>query len=220
MAGKGDHNLNERFFSYRELIGGDIVGSSNSEALTEQLIDHIEGLPFITQIDVIGSRVEQTSDDYSDVDILLSIKDITPDIALYEVTESVKAKFQPAWYDYANSLMPDKFLISTFIGGDNPFTFYDIGILNTDRNLVYDKTQFENDHWIHLMKLWVMNYKYMMRDAQQFENRFAAMMEKANISHYSDYREGFYQLLLKLKDKKTIKREYLSMLEELLLRNS
>jgi hypothetical protein len=195
------------------------VGTSASEGLTQQLIEHLNGLDFITRIDVIGSRVEQTSDAYSDVDFLLTIKDVTPDIALFEVTESVKAKFQPVWYDFANSLMPDKFLVSTFIGGDNPFAFYDLGILNSDKNLVYDKTQFENDQWIHLMKLWVMNFKYMMRNAPQFEKRFATMMEKANISHYSDYRTGFYQLLLKLKDKKTIKRGYLNMLEEV-FRNS
>ncbi|MGG4128787.1 hypothetical protein ABEW19_10975 [Paenibacillus illinoisensis] len=195
------------------------MGTSASEGLTQQLIEHLNGLDFITRIDVIGSRVEQTSDAYSDVDLLLTIKDVTPDIALFEVTESVKAKFQPVWYDFANSLMPDKFLVSTFIGGDNPFAFYDVGILNSDKNLVYDKTQFENDQWIHLMKLWVMNFKYMMRNAPQFEKRFATMMEKANISHYSDYRTGFYQLLLKLKDKKTIKSGYLHMLEEV-FRNS
>ncbi|MET3941924.1 putative nucleotidyltransferase [Paenibacillus sp. PvP094] len=195
------------------------MGTSASEGLTQQLIEHLNGLDFITRIDVIGSRVEQTSDAYSDVDLLLTIKDVTPDIALFEVTESVKAKFQPVWYDFANSLMPDKFLVSTFIGGDNPFAFYDVGILNSDKNLGYDKTQFENDQWIHLMKLWVMNFKYMMRNAPQFEKRFATMMEKANISHYSDYRTGFYQLLLKLKDKKTIKSGYLNMLEEV-FRNS
>ncbi|MEK3702879.1 hypothetical protein MKY87_02045 [Paenibacillus sp. FSL R7-0198] len=195
------------------------MGTSTSEGLTQQLIEHLNGLDFITRIDVIGSRVEQTSDAYSDVDLLLTIKDVTPDIALFEVTESVKAKFQPVWYDFANSLMPDKFLVSTFIGGDNPFAFYDVSILNSDKNLVYDKTQFENDQWVHLMKLWVMNFKYMMRDAPQFEKRFATMMEKANISHYSDYRTGFYQLLLKLKDKKTIKSGYLNMLEEV-FRNS
>ncbi|MEK3920795.1 MULTISPECIES: hypothetical protein [Paenibacillus] len=195
------------------------MGTSTSEGLTQQLIEHLNGLDFITRIDVIGSRVEQTSDAYSDVDLLLTIKDVTPDIALFEVTESVKAKFQPVWYDFANSLMPDKFLVSTFIGGDNPFAFYDVSILNSDKNLVYDKTQFENDPWIHLMKLWVMNFKYMLRDAPQFEKRFATMMEKANISHYSDYRTGFYQLLLKLKDKKTIKSGYLNMLEEV-FRNS
>lgn len=190
------------------------MGTSTSEGLTQQLIEHLNGLDFITRIDVVGSRVEQTSDAYSDVDLLLTIKDVTPNIALFEVTESVKARFQPAWYDFANSLMPEKFLVSTFIGGDNPFTFYDVGILNNDKNLVYDKTQFENDQWIHLMKLWVMNFKYMMRDAPQFEKRFATMMEKANISHYSDYKTGFYQLLLKLKDKKTIESGYLNMLEE------
>ncbi|TDL69318.1 hypothetical protein E2R58_09100 [Paenibacillus amylolyticus] len=195
------------------------MGTSTSEGLTQQLIEHLNGLDFITRIDVIGSRVEQTSDAYSDVDLLLTIKDVTPDIALFEVTESVKAKFQPVWYDFANSLMPDKFLVSTFIGGDNPFAFYDVSILNSDKNLVYDKTQFENDPWIHLMKLWVMNFKYMLRDAPQFEKRFATMMEKANISHYSDYRTGFYQMLLKLKDKKTIKSGYLNMLEEV-FRNS
>ncbi|SDC53693.1 hypothetical protein SAMN05428987_1687 [Paenibacillus sp. CF095] len=195
------------------------MGTSTSEGLTQQLIEHLNGLDFITRIDVIGSCVEQTSDAYSDVDLLLTIKDVTPDIALFEVTESVKAKFQPVWYDFANSLMPDKFLVSTFIGGDNPFAFYDVSILNSDKNLVYDKTQFENDQWIHLMKLWVMNFKYMLRDAPQFEKRFATMMEKANISHYSDYRTGFYQLFLKLKDKKTIKSGYLNMLEEV-FRNS
>ncbi|SCW31445.1 hypothetical protein SAMN04487970_1002173 [Paenibacillus tianmuensis] len=195
------------------------MGTSTNEDLTEQLMNHLKGLDFITRIHVVGSRVEQTSDTYSDVDLSLTIKDITPDIALYELTESIKAKFQPTWYDFANSLMPEKFLVSTFIGGDNPFTFFDVCILNSDKNLVYDKTRFENDQWIHLMKLWVMNYKYMMRDAPQFEKRFATMMEKANIFHYSDYREGFYQLLLKLKDQKMIKSGYLNMLEEV-FRNS
>ncbi|WP_289137963.1 hypothetical protein [uncultured Brevibacillus sp.] len=190
------------------------MGASTSESLTQQLIEHLYQLDFITRVDVIGSRVEQNSDAYSDVDLLLTIKDVTPDIALFEVTESVKVKFQPVWYDFANSLMPDKFLVSTFIGGDNPFTFYDVCILNSDKNLAYDKTQFENDQWIHLLKLWVMNFKYMLRDAPQFEKRFATMVEKANIPHYSDYRTGFYQLLLKLKDKKTINSGYLNMLEE------
>ena len=55
---------------------------STSEGLTEQLIDHLNGLDFITQVNVIGSRVEQTSDAYSDVDLLLTIKDIAPHIAL------------------------------------------------------------------------------------------------------------------------------------------
>jgi len=195
------------------------MGASANEDLTEQLIGHLKGLDFITRIDVVGSRVEQTADVYSDVDLLLTINDIPPDIALYKLTESVKAKFQPVWYDFANSLMPDKFLVSAFIGGDNPFAFYDVGILNSDKELIYDKTMFENDYWIHLTKLWVMNYKYMMRDAPQFAKRFAAMMEQANISHYSDYREGFYQLLLKLKDQKMIKSSYLTMLEDV-FRNS
>lgn len=42
------------------------------------------------------------------------------------------------------------------------------------------------------------------------------VMDKANLSYHSDYRKGFYQLLLKLKDKKTIRRSYLNMLEEVL----
>ncbi|EKX78211.1 hypothetical protein [Clostridium botulinum] len=99
---------------------------------------------------------------------MIKIKDITPDTALHKLTESVKEKFKPVWYDFANSLMPDKFLISTFIGENNPFVFYDIGILNSNKKLVYDKILFENNQWIHLIKLWIMNYKYMMRDVPQF----------------------------------------------------
>lgn len=190
------------------------MGSSANEGLTKRLMAHLKGLHFITQIDVVGSRAKQVPDAYSDVDLLITINDMTPDQALYELTESVKTKFQPAWYDFANSLMPDKFLVSTFIGGDNPFAFYDIAILNTNKNLVYDQARFENDPWIHLMKLWVMNFKYMMRGAPQFEQRYATMMDKADLSPNSDYRVGFYQLLLHLKGQKNINNGYLAMLEK------
>lgn len=190
------------------------MGSSANEGLTKRLMEHLKSLHFITQIAVVGSRAKQVPDAYSDVDLLLIINDIAPDQALYELTESVKTKFQPAWYDFANSLMPDKFLVSTFIGGDNPFAFYDIAILNTNKNLVYDQARFENDPGIHLMKLWVMNFKYMMRGAPQFEQRYATMMDKAGLSPNSDYRVGFYQLLLQLKGQKNINNGYLAMLEK------
>ncbi|WP_353096011.1 hypothetical protein [Tissierella praeacuta] len=190
-----------------------------NEGLIEQLIDHLNKLDFITRIDVIESHAEQVTDAYSDVDLLIKIKDITQDTALYKLTESVKEKFRAVWYDFANSLMPDKFLVSTFIGGNNPFVFYDIGILNSDKKLVYDKTLFENNQWVHLTKLWVMNYKCMMRDAPQFSKRFITMMEKAEISHYSNYRDGFYQLLLRLKEQNIIQTCYLNMLEDVFINN-
>ena len=82
-----------------------------------------------------------------------------------------------------------------------------------------DKTLFENNQWVHLTKLWVMNYKYMVRDAPQFSKRFATMMEKAEICHYSNYRDGFYQLLLKLKGQNTIQMYYLNMLEDVFINN-
>lgn len=172
----------------------------------------IETLDFVSEVNIIGSFKNNTMDNYSDIDFIVDIHDITPDIALIKITNIVSEKFNPLWIDYANSLMPNKFLASLYINNDNPFQFIDIGIINNNIELKYDHNLFINDKWIHLMKLWIMNFKYYLRGSENFNERYINMMTKAGIIEYENYLEGFEKLLDLLSTKNSVNRIYIEKL--------
>lgn len=171
----------------------------------------LKSLDFVTNVQEIGSRCEGHADFYSDIDLVVSIQDIKPDAALLKITEFMTKTYGPLWVDYANSLMPKKFLVSMFIDCDNPFCFCDIGIYN-DEILDYNPQNFENDKWVHLTKLWIMNFKYYLRKDICFLQRFEKMMEQAGISDYKNKLDGFEKLLELLSVQSTVNKIYISKL--------
>lgn len=171
----------------------------------------IETLSFVTGVQETGSRLEGHSDGYSDIDLIVNIRDITPDKALLTITELMKTTYAPLWIDFANSLMPHKFLASMFIDCENPFCFFDIGIYNTV-DLQYDPQNFANDKWVHLTKLWIMNFKYYLRKDSRFPQRFASMMKQADIHCWQNAIDGFGKLLELLSAQNTVNKKYLHML--------
>ncbi|WP_322905949.1 hypothetical protein [Paenibacillus campi] len=187
--------------------------SNEPSLLTRQLLQHLNDCEWITDVKLVGSHTTGMSDRFSDIDLLLSIRHMNPATALWQTFESIQTSFSTLWHDFANSLMPDKFLVSLFIDGDNPFAFYDIGIMNDRAYSTYNCALFVNDPWVHLLKLWVMNFKYGMRHALQFERRYTVMMQKANLAYDPDYYAGFARLLNLLKQKPTVNEQYVHKLE-------
>ena len=95
----------------------------------------LKKLEFVTDICGVGSYFDGRADRYSDIDFVVKVKDIYPDEALLRITHLLKRTYAPLWSDFANSLMPRKFLVSLFIGGENPFAFLDIGIKKQQKEL-------------------------------------------------------------------------------------
>ena len=176
-----------------------------------EICSKIKTLDFVIDVQEIGSHSEGHADFYSDVDLVVNIQNIKPDIALLKVTEYMKMTYSPLWVDYANSLMPSKFLVSMFINCENPFCFLDIGIYNHEV-INYNPKRFENDKWVHLTKLWIMNFKYYLRKDNRFPQRFKNMMNKANISDYNDELDGFKKLLELLSAQDTVSAIYIDKL--------
>jgi len=176
-----------------------------------EVCSKLKTLDFVIDIQEIGSRPAGHADCYSDVDLVVNIQIVKPDIALLKITEFMKMIYSPLWIDYANSLMPSKFLVSMFINCENPFCFLDIGIYNHEV-INYNPKRFENDKWVHLTKLWIMNFKYYLRKDQCFPQRFKNMMNKANIIDYKDELDGFKKLLKLLSKQDTVSGIYIEKL--------
>lgn len=180
----------------------------------DEICDNIKSLSFVSDVQKKGSRFEGRSDIYSDYDLTVVIKDIRPDDALLRITELLKAEYSSLWFDYANSLMPHKFLVSMFINCENPFSFVDIGIY-ADGDINYDPKNFENDRWVHLTKLWIMNFKYYLRGDDRFSESFKKMLRKADIGNSKNDLDGFGKLLELLSSKETVSKAYIDKLYDI-----
>lgn len=184
----------------------------NEQNITE-ICRKIETFGFVTSVQKVGSRAEGHADCYSDIDLVVNIRDIKPDIALLKITEFMKITYAPLWVDFANSLMPQKFVVSMFIDCENPFCFLDIGIYN-EENFHYNPQTFQNDKWVHLTKLWIMNFKYYLRKDSRLPLRFEKMMKKAGISNWQHELDGFEKLLKVLSDQNTVSKSYIDKLHK------
>lgn len=113
----------------------------------------VEKIKFVSRVEVVGSYKDRRADEYSNVDLLVDVKEKTADKALLAVTAILKEDFKPLWSDFAKSLAPEKFLVSMYFETENSFRYFDIGISNRDM-ISYDPGEFKNDKYTHLMKLW------------------------------------------------------------------
>lgn len=183
----------------------------NNEINVAEICNKLKTLDFVTDVQEIGSRSEGHADCYSDVDLVVNVHNIKPDMALLKITEFMTKTYCPLWTDYANSLMPKKFLVSMFIDCENPFCFLDIGIYNNEI-ISYDQRDFENDKWVHLTKLWIMNFKYYLRKDNCSPQLLKKMMKKANINDYKNELDGFGKLLELLSEQETVSKIYIEKL--------
>lgn len=176
------------------------------------IINTINTINFVSDVKISGSLHNSTNDHFSDIDLTVSIKNIPADKALLQITETLEHEYKPLWKDFARSLMPQKFLVSMFFNCDNPFSFIDIGIFNNSNDFSFDPNLFTNDKWIHLTKLWIMNFKYFIRRSDNFQERFTRMMSKANITYYKNHSDGFRLLLDCIAGKNTVSNIYIQKL--------
>lgn len=180
------------------------------------IINTINTINFVSDVKISGSLHNSTNDHFSDIDLTVSINSITADKALLQITETLEHEYKPLWKDFARSLMPQKFLVSMFFNCDNPFSFIDIGIFNNSNDFSFDSNLFTNDKWIHLTKLWIMNFKYFIRKSDNFQERFTRMMSKANITYYKNHLDGFRLLLDCIADKNKVSNIYIQKLYKVL----
>jgi len=92
-----------------------------------------------------------------------------------------------------------------------PFCFLDIGIYNNEV-INYNPKEFENDKWVHLTKLWIMNFKYYLRKDCRFSERFKNMIKQADIRGYENELDGFEKLLGLLSVQNTVNTSYINKL--------
>ena len=175
-------------------------------------METLRALDFVAAVELTGSRKTGAEDAFSDFDLSVTVRGLPADQGLARIASHLKNEYRPLWLDYANSLMPGKFLVSIFFAGENPFAFYDIGVQNHDAGLLYDSSAFRNDPWVHLTKLWILNFKHYLRRTPAFPFRFAKMMETAGITGYSGALDGFSRLLALLESRPEPPAEYLLLL--------
>lgn len=55
----------------------------------------VEKIEFVSRVEVVGSYKDRRADEYSDVDLLVDVKEKTADKVLLAVTAMLKEEFKP-----------------------------------------------------------------------------------------------------------------------------
>lgn len=84
---------------------------------------------------------------------------------MLELPKLLKDKINVFYYDYAPSLIPDRYIVSAAIDEYNPFLIVDFCCAASPHCSTVTRQQAKerNDTAIHLLKLWTANLKHYVR---------------------------------------------------------
>ena len=103
--------------------------------------------------------------DASDVDLLIEgdFSDIEafPPLTLQRINKQFEIEF----FDWATSLMPDEYVVTFYL--KNTSIFWNIDVQFISDSLYKPSSKFINNPIHHLIKLWILNLKYLQR--QQYD---------------------------------------------------
>lgn len=160
-----------------------------------RILQTLRALDFVESACLTGSFSRGCADRYSDIDIALAPRNMAPDEALLRSCEALKREHEVLWLDFAPSLMPQKYVASLFFAGTgNPFRYVDIALMG-DGRVTCPPEAFANDPAVHLVKLWLMNFKHGLRGSEGFQADFARMLRRAGVEEHGGALDGFKAVL-------------------------
>ena len=137
---------------------------NNIECIANQLCIYLKTVKEIKDYRIYGSIRENKYDKYSDIDLEIDVSGYDNSIFITKIPEIINEKYSVIWYDYAPSLMPEKYIISLAISEDNPFLIVDITCVATPHMSTLKKEEnFVNDKITHIIKLFIANFRHYIR---------------------------------------------------------
>ena len=133
--------------------------------LIQELLNLLGKLPEVNSVTLRGSIVSGKTDRFSDIDLL--IEGDFSDIEAFTLLtlQRIDKQFEIEFFDWATSLMPDEYVVTFYL--KNTSIFWNIDVQFISDSLHKPSSKFINNPLYHLIKLWILNLKYLQR--QQYD---------------------------------------------------
>ena len=135
------------------------------EEFAEDICNYLITLPQVKQCCLYGSLSNNCFDKYSDIDVEIDVSGIDNGKFIMEIPRLLSNKYNVIFYDYAPSLVPEKYVVSIAINEQNPFMIVDISCIadpHCESVLKQDLLKL-NNLYDHTLKLFSANLKHYIR---------------------------------------------------------
>lgn len=112
----------------------------------------IGGLPDVQWVMLRGSGAKGEVDRFSDIDLLVEGGDAV------RVLQYLNERFGIVFFDWATSLIPDEHVVTVYL--KNASIFWNVDVQFVSASVTGN---FVNHPAHHLLKLWILNLKYLQR---------------------------------------------------------
>ena len=153
--------------------------------LTAYLTTH----PSVRSLTLYGSLAEGCDDEYSDIDMALDVSGTDNGVFLLALPGILAQKYPVLYTDFAPSLAPDKYILTSAIYPENPFLLLDISVTATPHCTTITKGMLSerNNLYSHTLKLFTANLKHFLRssdcgrDIRKMAGRLPGYDEKSSL---------------------------------------
>lgn len=131
----------------------------------EMICSFLKEFPEVKSCKLYGSLCNESFDEYSDIDIEIDVTGTDNSQFVTKIPEMLSKKFPVIFYDYAPSLVPEKYVVSVAIDERNPFMLIDIACTANPHCLSISKQYIGelNNKYDHTLKLFSANLKHYLR---------------------------------------------------------
>ena len=138
----------------------------------EEIIAILSEMTEVNNCTVYGSLSTNTCDELSDIDINIDVSGCDNGQFMIRLVEMLKKKLSVYFYDYAPSLIPDRYIVSVAIDEYNPFLIVDLQCSAEPHCTTVTKQQVAqlNSEFTHILKLWIANLKHYVRGVECYDD--------------------------------------------------
>lgn len=145
--------------------------------------------PSVRSLTLYGSLAESRDDEYSDIDMALDVSGTDNGVFLLALPGILAQKYPVLYTDFAPSLAPDKYILTSAIYPENPFLLLDISVTAAPHYTTVTKEMLSerNDRCSHTLKLFTANLKHFLRssdcgrDIRKMAGRLPGYDEKSSL---------------------------------------
>ncbi len=137
----------------------------NIRELADEMCVFLEGVVGVKKCSLYGSIANDSFDEYSDIDIEIDVSGENNGEFLMKLSGIIREKYNVILCDFAPSLAPQKYVMTSAVWDDMPFCMVDISCTATPHCTTVSKRDLAslNNMYDHTLKLFSANLKHFLR---------------------------------------------------------
>lgn len=122
-----------------------------------------EGVDGVRRVFLRGSLANGTCDQYSDIDVGVDVSGRDNAEFTQTIISVMRDNLDLHFHDWATSLLPEQYVIAFYLKGAPLFWYVDVFCAATPHVPSLTREHVANDPIAHLIKLWAIHAKYVLR---------------------------------------------------------